>query len=87
MMFAQISQYEYSEEDLQASIWSTYSDRPNAQQQTIPGTHVYLQVNSDEADRILVDPAYRLEKYAEMNEKLFAMHSAFHAVGKAIDDK
>ena len=32
MMFAQISQYEYSEEDLQVSITSTYSDRPNAQQ-------------------------------------------------------
>ena len=36
---------------------------------------------------MLVDPAYRLEKYAEMNEKLFAMHSAFHLVGKQIDDK
>ena len=30
MMFAQISQYEYSEEDLQVSITSTYNDRPNA---------------------------------------------------------
>jgi len=87
MMFAQISQYEYSEDDLQVSITSTYNDRPNAQQQTIPGTHVYLLVNSDESDRILVDPAYRLEKYAEMNEKLFAMHTAFHHIGKMVDEK
>lgn len=46
-----------------------------------------MQVNSDEKDRMLVDPAYRLEKYAEMNEKFFAMHRAFHEVGRQIDDR
>ena len=35
----------------------------------------------------MVDPAYRLEKYAEMNEKLFAMHNAFHTIGKQLDDR
>ena len=48
--------------------------------QTIPATNVYVHVNSDEADRILVDPAYKLEKLKDAHEKLHAMHMAYRAV-------
>ena len=48
--------------------------------QTLPATNVYIHVNSDEADRILVDPAYKLERLKEAHEKALAMHSAYHEV-------
>lgn len=41
--------------------------------QTVPATNVYIQVNADESDRILVDPAYKMEKLKECNEKIFAL--------------
>ena len=50
--------------------------------QTIAATNVYVHVNSDEADRILVDPAYKLERTKEAHEKLHAMHLAY----KTVDD-
>lgn len=45
--------------------------------QTVPATNVYIQVNADEADRILVDPAYKLEKLKECNEKMYAIMQAY----------
>lgn len=39
-------------------------------------------MNSDEADRILVDPAYKLEKIKEAHEKLYAMHEAYREVDR-----
>ena len=42
-----------------------------------------MHVNSDEADRILVDPAYKLERTKEVQEKMHAMHAAY----KAVDDQ
>ena len=39
--------------------------------------NVYIQVNADESDRILVDPAYKLEKLKECNEKIFALFQAY----------
>jgi len=50
--------------------------------QTIPATNVYIHVNPDEADRILVDPAYKLERLKEAHEKLYAMHEAYRAVDR-----
>lgn len=50
--------------------------------QTIPATNVYIHVNSDEADRILVDPAYKLEKLKEAHEKLYAMQEAYKEVDR-----
>ena len=41
---------------------------------------VYMHVNSDEADRILVDPDYKLERTKEAHEKRHAMHMAYRAV-------
>ena len=52
--------------------------------QTIPATNVYIHVNSDEADRILVDPAYKLERLKEAHEKLYAMHLAYKEVDKQL---
>jgi hypothetical protein len=43
---------------------------------------VYIHVNPDEADRILVDPAYKLERLKEAHEKLYAMHSSYVEVDR-----
>lgn len=64
------------------NLTSFFGDRPQATMQTIPATNVYIHVNSDEADRILVDPAYKLERLREAHEKLYAMHEAYRAVDK-----
>lgn len=82
MMFADISHFEIAEEDMAINLTSFFGDRPQPAMQTVPGTNVYIHVNSDEADRILVDPAYKLERLKEAHEKLYAMHEAFKAVDK-----
>ena len=74
MMFAQISLFEVAEEDLHINNLSLFNDRPSPSQQTVPGTNVYVHVNADQADHLLVDPAYRLEKLTEAHEKLYALH-------------
>lgn len=79
-MFAAITHFEVAEEDLAVNLTSFYGDRPQAQMQTLPTQNVYLHVNNDEADRVMIDPAYKLEKFAEMEEKVYAMHSAFKLV-------
>lgn len=65
---------------MMVSINTWFGDRPSHSIQTVPGTNVYIHVNSDEADRILVDPAYKLEKLKEAHEKLYAMHEAYREV-------
>lgn len=65
---------------MNVSLVSLYGDRPSVNFQSVPSTNVYIQINSDQADRILVDPAYKLEKLKEANEKLHAMHNAYHEV-------
>lgn len=61
-MFSTLSHFDVAEEDMHISLTSMFGDRPQATLQTVPATNVYIHVNSDEADRILVDPAYKLEK-------------------------
>jgi hypothetical protein len=82
MMFSTLSQFDVAEEDFAINLTSLFSDRPQTAMQTIPATNVYIHVNSDEADRILVDPAYKLEKLKEAHEKLYAMHEAFREVDR-----
>ena len=41
-------------------------------------------MNPDEADRILVDPAYKLERLKEAHEKLYAMHEAYKEVDRQL---
>lgn len=81
-MFASINHFEIGEEDLQVSLTQYFGDRPTAQMQTIPATNVYIHVNNDVADRILIDPAFKLEKLKEAHEKSYAYIRAFHIVGE-----
>mmetsp|Transcript_119518 Transcript_119518/g.166736 ORF Transcript_119518/g.166736 Transcript_119518/m.166736 type:complete len:375 (+) Transcript_119518:632-1756(+) len=53
--------------------------------QTIPATNVYIHVNPDEADRILVDPAYKLERLKEAHERLYAMTEAYRIVDRQME--
>merc|ERR1712160_79858 len=69
--------------DMAINLTSFFGDRPQANMQTIAAANVYVHVNSDEADRILVDPAYKLERTKEAHEKLHAMHLAY----KTVDDQ
>jgi len=41
---------------------------------------VYIHVNNDESDRILIDPAYKLERLKEVNEKVYAFGEAYRLV-------
>jgi len=50
-------------------------------------TNVYVHVNNDEADRILVDPAYKLEKMQKQYQSFYshlAAYSEISAQGKEI---
>ena len=67
---------------MMANMTVLFGDRPQGALQTVPGTSVYIHVNSDEADRILVDPAYKLERLKEAHEKLYAMHQAYREVDR-----
>lgn len=85
MMFSQMLHFEVQEEDWQINLTSFFNDRPQAQMQTVPATNVYIQVNADESDRILVDPAYKLEKLKECNEKIFALMQAYRMCEEQMD--
>ena len=74
MMFSTVSHFDVAEEDIAINMTNLFNDRPQATMQTIPATNVYIHVNADEADRILVDPAYKLDRLKEAHEKLYAMH-------------
>jgi len=45
--------------------------------QTLPATNVYIHVNNDENDRIMIDPAYKMEKLKESYEKVYAFTEAW----------
>lgn len=83
-MFSTLSHYDIAEEDygVHLNLQSIWSDRQITAIQTVPATNVYIHVNPDEADRILVDPAYKLERTKEAQEKLYAMHEAFKEVDR-----
>ena len=79
-MFADIKHFEVSEEDLTVSLTQYFGDRGSASMQTIPGTNVYIHGNYDEADRIMIDPAYKMEKMKEAHEKVYAFQEAYRVV-------
>lgn len=62
-MFADISHFEIAEEDMSTALTTWFSDRHMVSMQTISSTKVYIHVNNDEADRIMIDPAYKIEKF------------------------
>ena len=84
MMFSTLSHFDIAEEDHTVTLTNFFGDRPQPSLQTVPATNVYIHVNSDEADRILVDPAYKLERLREAHEKLYAMHEAFREVDRQL---
>ena len=51
--------------------------------QTVASTNVYIHANNDEQDRIMIDPAYKMEKMREAHEKVYAMQEAY----RHIDDQ
>jgi len=85
MMFSTLSHFDVSEEDMAINLTSFFGDRPQTTMQTLAHNNVYIHVNSDEADRILVDPAYKLERIKEAEEKMHAMHMAFRTVYSQLD--
>ena len=84
-MFAAISHFEIGEEDLAVNLTSYFGDRPNAQMQTSSSTNVYIHTNNDEQDRIMIDPAYKLEKLKEVHEKVYALQEAYKEVERQFD--
>lgn len=86
MMFSTVSHFDVAEEDMTINMTNLFNDRPQATMQTLPSMNVYIHVNSDEADRILVDPAYKLEKLKEAHEKLYAMHQAYREVDRQLSE-
>lgn len=86
LMFSTLSHFDVAEEDMSITLspFTWFGDRPSAAIQTVPATNVYIHVNPDEADRILVDPAYKLERLKEAHEKLYAMHEAYREVDRQL---
>lgn len=48
--------------------------------QTHPANRVYMMIDEDVKDRLLVDPAYRLEYYTKAGEALISMNMAYKRV-------
>lgn len=85
LMFSQLSLFEVAEEDAAMPLHTAFSDRPQPTIQSVPGSHVYVHVNADEADRMLVDPAHRLAKLKEAHERLYAMHMAYREIDRQLE--
>ena len=73
-VFTEISPQIVSEQEIQPH-WMTFpfvsheinNNNPNV----MPGDRNYVFVNADEADHIMTDPAYRMEKYKELEQDYF----------------
>lgn len=83
-MFSRLPHYEVNEDDLYLSVSAVFGDRHAPNNQLSPSTNIYVTVNPDEMDHMLVDPAYRLEKTKEAQEKLVAMMMAYKEIDKQI---
>ena len=79
-MFSSLTHFDVQQEDTNIPLHQLFGDRPSAAFQTKPATNVYIHVNPDEADHMLVDPAYKLEKLTEAHEKMEAMMEAYKVV-------
>lgn len=84
MMFSQLSNYEISQEELAIPLISPWYDRPHASLSYTPSNHVYIHVNVDTADRLQVDPAFRLEFYREAQEKAYAYIRSYKEVERQV---
>jgi len=71
---------------MHVSLTKVYGDRAQEQMQTTPSMNVYIHVNNDEADRVMIDPAYKLERLTEVNEKVYAFQQSYNAVSDQVSD-
>jgi hypothetical protein len=62
-----------------------FGDTKSVGTQSAAGSNIYIQVNPDQADHMLVDPAHRMEKMKEAHEKLYAMHQAYREVDRQLE--
>ena len=86
-MFAAIDLYEVQqEEDFHIPIANVFTDRPHQSMQVFPGLDYYIYVNNDEMDRIMVDPAYKLEKLKMFDERIYAFNEAVKTVESQVDE-
>jgi hypothetical protein len=85
-MFATIDHFEVAEEDMHVPIANFFGDRRHAAIQSVPGLDAYIHVNNDEMDRIMIDPAYKLEKLKEAHEKVYAMQLAMKICEDQMDE-
>lgn len=83
-MFSSLTHFDVKEEDTHIPLHTLFGDRPSPDEFSIPTANVYVHVNPDEADHMLVDPAYKLQKLDEAHEKLHAMFKAYEAVEKQL---
>merc|ERR1719223_1412405 len=86
-MFAAITHFEVAEEDMSVPLTHYFGDRPQAQMQTVASTNVYIHTNNDEQDRIMIDPAYKMERMKEAHEKVYAFQEAYRLVEQQMKDR
>ncbi len=84
LMFSQLLQYEVGQDDQMINVNSWWGDRPQKNFQTIPYNQVHIHVNPDDHDHMLVDPAYRMEKYAEAHEKVMAINASYSEIERQL---
>ena len=76
VFFAQIQPFEINEEDYEMGMWKNFHDRPNMHHQTTADSNYYFHVNPDQADHMMVDPAYKLEIMEQAHETYLAYNLA-----------
>jgi hypothetical protein len=81
-MFSSLTHFDVTEDDMNIPLHQLFGDRPHPNMQSQAAMNVYVHVNPDQADHMLVDPAYKLEKLKEAHEKLEAMLMAYIRVDK-----
>ena len=84
VMFAHIQPFEIREEDQELGLLKNFHDRPQGTMQTAPTTNNYFFVNPDQADHMMVDPAYKLEVMEQATETLIAINMAYSEIDRQI---
>jgi len=77
-----MTHFDIAEDDMNIPLHVLFGDRPHPNYQSKPATNVYVHVNPDQADHMLVDPAYKLEKLKEGHERLEALVRTMQRVEK-----
>jgi hypothetical protein len=79
-MFSSLSHFDISEEDANIPMHQLFGNRPMPNNQSKAATNVYVHVNPDQADHMLVDPAYKLQKLEEAYERLEALMRTYRRI-------